>query len=92
MFVIVHINTMWPTINEPGRRRSYVKRTGSSLKTGEIAGFEPEIAGLQCIVTTVPMRHRYHYSHEQQHSQKPPLPPYYTTGATRKIKLISVNH
>jgi hypothetical protein len=27
-------------------------RTGSPLKTGEIAGFEPEIAGLQSIVTT----------------------------------------
>jgi hypothetical protein len=24
MIVIVHINMMWPNINEPGRRRSYV--------------------------------------------------------------------
>ncbi len=23
--VIVYINAVWPTINEPGRRRSYVK-------------------------------------------------------------------
>jgi hypothetical protein len=25
--VIVYINAVWPTINEPGRRRSYVKHT-----------------------------------------------------------------
>jgi hypothetical protein len=32
--VIVYINAVWPTINEPGRRRSYVKSVGGNNGLG----------------------------------------------------------